>query len=492
MNTMRKLIIPLVLFALVLGSCEDELTSLNENPKQPSEVPGETLFSNAQVSLGNYLTSSDINSNIFKLISQYWASTTYATESQYELTTRSIPSNLWEELYTDVLKDLDEADRLIEENQFIDEQVKQNQKAAIEVLQVLTFYELVNIFGDIPYSDALVAENTQPTYDAQTAIYSDLLTRLNTAIGNFNPSAGSFGSADVFYNGDVESWVRFANSLKMRIGITLAEADGELATAGQTAVEEASPNAFTSNADNAVIPFQSAPPWTNPIWEDLVQSGRNDYVPANTIVDMMNAVDDPRRPILFTQLEGEYVGGVYGTTNEYENFSHFCCENEFIKSPDFEGMILEYAEVEFIRAEAIERGWNVSGTAAGHYENAIRADMSYWGVEEQAIDAYLLQTDVAYATAPGDFEEKIGTQKWMAFYLQGIQGWTEWRRLDYPILNVPPEPQGLTYQDIPSRFTYPVDEQNLNQDNYEAAAQAIGGDELTTQLFWDADPPTAN
>lgn len=493
MNFMRKLIIPLVLFALVLGSCEDDLTGLNENPKQPAEVPGETLFSNAQVSLGTYLSSSNINSNIFKLISQYWASTTYATESQYELTTRAIPDNLWEELYTDVLKDLDEADRLISENEFIEEEVKQNQRATIEVLQVLAFYELVNIFGDIPYSDALVAENTQPTYDDQAAIYSDLLNRLNTAIGNFTTSAASFGSADVFYNGDVESWIRFANSLKMRLGITLADVNE---SAAQTAIEEASPNAFTSNDDNAIIPFQSAPPHTNPLWEDLVQSGRNDYVPANTLVDMMNSLDDPRRPFLFTQLEGEYVGGVYGTTNEYEDFSHFCCDGELIKSPTFEGMILEYAEVEFIRAEANLRGW-LDGTDAQaqiHYENAVSADMEFWGVEEQAIDDYLdsVTGPAAFPTAGTDPEqmEALATQKWLGLYLQGIQGWTEWRRLDYPELNVPPEPEGLTYGDIPSRFIYPVDEQNLNQSNYEEAAQAIGGDELTTQLFWDAAPPT--
>ena len=490
MNTMRKLIIPLVLFALVLGSCEDELTSLNNNPKDPSNVPGETLFSNAQVSLGTYLNSPDINSNIFKLISQYWASTTYATESQYELTTRAIPSNLWEELYTDVLKDLDEAERLIQENQFIEESVKQNQLATIEVLKVMTYYELMTIFGDIPYSEALDPENTQPAYEDDQAVFQDLMSRLNTAIGNFNPAAESFGSSDVFYNGDVAQWVKFANSLKMRMGITIADVNP---TAAQTAIEEASPNAFDGNADNAIIPFQSAPPHTNPLWEALVQSGRNDYVPANTLVDTMNAMDDPRRPIHFTQIEGEYVGGIYGTTNEYEDFSHF---GSVIKQPAFEGMILEYAEVEFIRAEANLRGW-LTGTPAQaqiHYENAVRADMDYWGVSSSEADDYLAQVGGPAAfPITGTMEEQmnaVATQKWLGLYLQGLQGWTEWRRLDYPVLNVPPEPQGLTYQDIPSRFTYPVDEQNLNQSNYDAASQAIGGDLLTTQLFWDENPPS--
>ena len=120
--------------------------------------------------------------------------------------------------------------------------------------------------------------------------------------------------------------------------------------------------------------------------------------------------------------------------------------------------------------------------------------MDYWGVSSSEADDYLAQVGGPAAfPITGTMEEQmnaIATQKWLGLYLQGLQAWTEWRRLDYPIFNVPPEPQGLTYGDIPSRFTYPVDEQNLNQSNYEAAAQAIGGDELTTQLFWDVNPPS--
>lgn len=479
MNTMKKLILPIIVFALVIGSCTDNLTSLNDNPKGASDVPGETLFSNAQVSLGTYLNSTNVNINIFKLMSQYWASTTYTTESQYELTTRSIPSNLWSELYRDVLKDLDAAATKINNNELLADGVKQNQLAKIEVLKVLTYYELVTIFGNIPYSEALDPENPQPKFDDQETIYNDLMSRLNAAISNFNTSAAGFGNADIFYNGDVANWVKLANSIKMRLGITIADVNS---SAAQTAIEEASPNAFTSNDDNAIIPFQSAPPHTNPLWEALVQSGRNDYVPANTIVDKMNTLDDPRRPIHFTQYEGEYKGGVYGQNNDYSLFSHF---GEIIKQPDFEGMIMEYAEVEFIRAEAAARGWNVSGTATNHYNNAIRADMEYWGVSDQDITDYLGQPNVVYDPT-GDYKEQIGLQKYFGLYLQGLQGWTEYRRLDAPTLNGIAT-VGITEEDIPTRFTYPVDEQNLNETNYNEASSAIGGDELTTKLFWDVN-----
>jgi hypothetical protein len=86
-----------------------------------------------------------------------------------------------------------------------------------------------------------------------------------------------------------------------------------------------------------------------------------------------------------------------------------------------------------------------------------------------------------FATAPGTWKQKIGTQAWIALYLRGFDAWTSWRRLDYPALVKPPS----AITDIPVRYTYPSNEQNLNQQNYDAASQAIGGDEVTTKLFWD-------
>lgn len=475
----RLLSLTTLVLVLVLGSCSD-LTDLNEDPKNPAEVPAETLFSNAQMSLGTYLNSSDINENIFKFMGQYWAATTYATESQYELTTRAIPSNLWSELYRDVLNDLNEARILIDADELLADDIKQNQLAAITVMEALTYSTLVDIFGDLPYEEALDIDNTQPTFDDAATIYADLLNRLNTAIGNFNTSADVFTGADIYYSGDTASWIRFANSLKMRLGITLADVNPSVA---QAAIEEASPNAFTSNDHNAEIPFETSPPHTSPLWEDLVQSGRDDYVPANTLIDTMNALDDPRRAVQFTQVEGEYVGGIYGSTNAFENFSHF---SDLTQSPDFPGMILGYDEVEFIRAEAAARGWSVSSTEEEHYENGIRADMEWWGVPTADIDTYVAQANVIYDPA-GDFRAQIALQKWLGLYLQGIRGWTVWRRLDNPTFNVPPTLSSV--DDIPLRFTYPVDEQNLNQSNWQAAADAIGGDELSTPLFWDMTQP---
>jgi hypothetical protein len=483
------------------------LTSLNEDPKGATEVPADPLFSNALVSLGTLNTSVNYNINMFKFMSQYWAATTYADESQYNLTGRSIPSNYWSEIYRDVLNDLKESSTLVAEDELIPDAQKTVMQAQIEVMQVMAYHQLVTVFGDIPYSEALDVDNASPAYDDDAAIYSDLMTRLNTAISDLNSGGSGFtASADAFYNGDVDAWAMFANSLKMRMAIQLSDVDPG---AAETAISEASPNAFQSNADQLALQFQSSQPHTNPVWEDVISTGRNDFVAANTLIDMMNNNDDPRRFIHFTQVEGDFVGGPYGASNDYVDYSHI--QGPLIQ-PSFEGILLGYDEVEFIRAEANARGWltGTSAQAAIHYNNAIEADMQYWSEAAQATGGIAweqepdpadkviddteiadYQANVAYpvaGTGP-DQLKAIAEEKWVGMYMQGLQAWTDWRRLDHPTWNFADNPGADTEDDIPVRFIYPVDEQNLNQSNWEAASSALGGDgdETSTLLFWDAD-----
>jgi len=123
------------------------------------------------------------------------------------------------------------------------------------------------------------------------------------------------------------------------------------------------------------------------------------------------------------------------------------------------------------------------GDAAAHYNEAITASFDYYEVADVA--TYLAQPSVAYATATGTWKEKIGTQKWISLYNQGFLAWTEFRRLDYPALVAPDTADDAAEGFVPRRFTYPIGEQTLNGDNYTTAAAAVGGDKLSTKLFWD-------
>lgn len=473
---MKKILI-IFISVFTLVSCEKDITSLNTDTKHPTVVAPEPLFANAQRNLSDILATPNVNSGIFRLLAQQWTETTYFDESRYDLATRNIPQNFYAAIYRDVLRDFSEAKNLIPKDINSSADVKANQLAITDIMQVYAYSLLVNTFGNVPYSQALDFTNSFPKFDDAKTIELDLLKRLDADIAALKTSAGSFGSSDIIYNGNVASWKKFANTLKLKLGMILADSDPAIAKA---AVESAAPNVFTSKSDNAAFEYFDATPNTNPVWVNLVQSGRKDFVGANTLVDKMNSLADPRRQFYFTTVAGgAYSGGIYGTSNNYAAYSK---PGDAIISPSVENLFLDYSETEFLLAEAAERGFSVGGTASTHYNNAVTASILYWGGTALDATTYLAMPSVNYATATGTYKQRIGEQKWIALYNRGFDAWTEWRRLDFPVLNVPP---GLSYADIPLRFTYPVNEQNLNKANYNAAASAIGGDLVKTKLFWD-------
>ena len=473
---MKKSLHIVLAVILTITACTKDLSKLNIDPKNPSTAPSYALFTNAQRAFANTVTSGNINLNIFRLIVQHWQTTQYPEESNYDIGNRTINDNVWDALYRDVLRDLQEAKNLIP-NDVRDPAVQQNQLAIVEIMQVYTYFYLVTTFGDIPYTEALDINKPFPVYDNAAVIYSDLLTRLDAAKSKLNPGAASFGGSDIVYNGNVANWLRLANSLKLKMGMTIADTDP--AKAKITIESAVAAGVLTSNANNAEVSYLGAPPNTNPIWVDLVQSGRDDFVAASTLIIAMNKLNDPRRGNYFTtDPTGIYSGADPGTLAAYAQYSHV---NPTITEPDFPGLLLDYSEVEFLLAEAVERGFNVGGSAQSHFNNAVTASITYWGGTPAEAAAYLAQPSVNYVTASASYKEKIGTQKWIALYNRGFDAWIEWRRLDYPRL----EPAADAVSAIPVRYPYPVNEQNVNRKNYEAASKAIGGDEVDTKLWWD-------
>jgi len=414
------------------------------------------------------------------MLAQHWTETTYTDESNYDLATRDIPTQWWNGFYRDVLKSYANSKQLIATD--VDDAGQQsNETAIVDLMEVYSYYYLVTNFGNVPYSEAMDFDITQPKYDDAATIYADLLARVNTDLAALNEANGSFGSADIVYSGDVAAWIKFANSLKLKMGILIADSDP---AAAQAAVESAAPGVFTSNDDNAVFKYLSAPPNTNPAYTDQIQSGRGDFVVTDLFVNQLVALNDPRIPAYFLQdPNGTYTGGEYGNSN---NFAALSKPTGYdggpgVFQPNFPAVILSYAEVEFYLAEAAARGYNVGGTPESHYNAAITASIEEWGGSAADAVAYLAQPAVAFATAAGGWQQKIGMQEWFAFYNRGYEAWTSWRRLDVPTLVAPPD----AISDVPVRLVYSTIEQNLNKTNFDAAATAIGGDVVTTKLWFD-------
>lgn len=483
-----KKILYIALFTLFFVGCDDRLEDLNTDKRNPAEVDPTSLFTQALRETFDMMVSINVNDNPFNLYAQFWAQTTYPEESQYDLTGRSIPANFWTNGYRDALIDYKESRRLIQEqlatgSTGLSDAVLNNRIAAINIMSAYVYAVMVDTFGDIPYSEALDPDNLNPKYDDARSIYGSVIDSLDMAIANIDTGEEGFPIAqDPLYEGDMENWVLFANSLKLRLGMRLADVDKP---ASVTIVNEAlAAGVFMSNEDNASMTYYGSSPNTNPIYEDLVLSGRADFVAANTVIDVMNALDDPRRTVYFRENlgDGDFEGGIYGTANNYSAFTQV---GDILHTPDFPGTIFNYAEVEFLQAEAIERGgYMVEGTAEQHYNAGIEASFNQWGLSDAMYASYIAQPDVSYNTASGDWKQKVGIQLWLALYNQGFEAWSTWRRLDFEAFNAPP---GLTFDDIPLRFTYPLEEAQLNGPNYLSAGEKIGGDVVSTQVFWDVN-----
>lgn len=478
---MKKYIIILAGFS-ILGaiSCTKDITRFNRDTKTLSEVPAESLFSNGLRNLADVLTSANVNINVFRYTVQHWASTTYQDEPNYDFFTRNIPQTWWLTMYRNVLADLKESKRLINETEpggAITEGMIKNQIAIIELLEIYTYSNLVNTFGDVPYTESNDIENLSPKYDDAKTIYDDLLVRVDKAITDLDAASQGFSEAgDLLYHGDIAQWEKFANSLKIRLAMTIADVDVAKARA---AFESADAGAFTSAADDAVFEYMPTTPNTNPIWVDLVQSGRADMVAGAPLLDQLTDLDDPRRDDFFEpNNDGDWEGGIIGSNNTYAETAR---PSDKVEAPDAPTVLLDYVEIEFYRAEAAERGFTVTGTAQEHYNNAVTASIVQWGGAPAEATEYLSQSAVNYATAAGDWKQKIGFQKWIALYNRPATGWLEVRRLDFPVLAPPSNPDS----GFPNRFAYPANEQTLNPESYTAAAAAIGGDVVETKIFWD-------
>lgn len=485
-----KKIFALFLLVSTLSACKKDIASLNTDPKNPAIVPSFSFFTYGQRLITNTVTSSNVNLNIFRLVAQQWQETTYTDESNYDITTRPIPDNLWNAIYRDALQNIERSKQLIPTD-VADAGVQKNQIAIADIMEVYCYYYIFTTFGNAPYTDALDISKPFPKFDDAKTAYYDMLTRLDKDIAALNTASASFGTADVIYGGDVAKWKKFAASFKLKMGITIADLDA--AKAKEVVQSAITAGVFTSNDDNALFKYVASPPNTNPIWVDLVQSARQDFVANSTIMGFLNPqtpLADPRLPYYFTvnSLDSnKYAGADPGASAAFSAFSKpsgpllISSSIGKITNADFPGLLLDYAETEFNLAEAAVRGY-IADAPKTHYEKAITASVTFWGAQPTEADAYLALPNVAYTTATGGTPlHRIALQKYLALYNRGWDAWTEVRRLDYPVLTAPETAQTA----FPVRFTYPVNEQNVNGVNYNKAATAIGGDKVTTKLFFD-------
>lgn len=306
----NKLIIG-ALAAISLTSCQRDLLSLNDDPKHPTVLPSETHLAMGQQQFFYYTHTGSVNFNNYRFFTQQWAETTYTDETNYDLVTRNQPRNHWNRMYVYALNNYETAKKNLPSEAANSAAERTNRMATLEISQIAVWENLVNTYGNVPYFDALKADtgNFAPKYDDAKAIYTDLLARINAVVATINTGTAGYGSGDLVYHGDMTKWKHAANSIKLRLALNLADTD---AAASKAAAESAVASGVISSDDESYALHFAGGTFNNPIYDDLQASGRNDFVPTQLLVNMMNAKNDPRRHEYFT--ENLAQGTVVSTT----------------------------------------------------------------------------------------------------------------------------------------------------------------------------------
>lgn len=458
--------------ALAITSCTSDLSDLNVNGKAPESVPSGALFANAVMGYYDFDAVQNVNLNNLRLWSQHWTQTTYVDESNFQLNERDVNGSTFVRMYVTVIRDCEEA-RTAVMNGPESAAAKAASVAAIEVMEVMAYQYLVDLFGDVPYSEAL-SETNVPKYDAGSTIYADLLARLDAATADLSGS-NTFGSSDIIYGGDAAAWKKAANSLMLRMAVRMIGYDAAAAKSwGEKAIAG---GVFTSSADDMRLYYSSAPPHTHPMWETLVQSGRTDYVASATLGDVLNGLADPRRAGFFKNLGGSdsVTGAPHGFQVNYYDYSQ---PGTALEDPTWSHAAISYVEVEFLMAHAAVAGWAGASDAATHYENGIRASIEEWGGSSADADAYMMHPLVAFSSTTA--ATQIGVQKWIAMYSNAFEAYAAVRMYDLPM-----QTAALAGTVTPTRYSYPLDEYSLNTTNVQAAAANYGGDDTFAKVFWD-------
>lgn len=496
----------LALAALAAGACDDGLTDLNENPNSPADVAAPLLFSAGTQGVVARALGSTFFWDYSNSWAQHWAKIQYTNEDRYQLRSAANDAH-WTGFYAGTITGgggLNDIHRVVMKADSLD---KPGWMAQGLTMQSWTMGIITDTWGDVPYTDAFrgiqaLAGNaavTQPKYDPQETIYRGLLTDLrqaNAALAGGTPDM--ITTEDLIYGGDRHRWQRFANSLRLRFSMRLADVDAKTSiNAAQEFRDALAAGVFQSNADNATLRYTSVKPSNNQV-NEIFQT-RTDHTISKTTVDTLKALQDPRLPV-FANLPAVHAGkdpnnlslyvgqqnGVF--PSEVAPFGEISMLGDYFLRPDAPAVLMSYAEVLFLRAEAAARGWT-SENAAELYRAGIRASMEIYGIDRDRINAYLAQPRVQFPTS-GSMEAKIAQiqlQKWIALFDNGAEAWAEVRRTGYPRLC--PGPRAGNSRVVPTRFVYPNVEYAVNGENVKAAiANFVAADDMQSLVWWDPAP----
>jgi hypothetical protein len=446
-------------FALILffTSCDKWIdTDLNIDPDAPADVPMNLMLPAIEQSLGYNMVGNDLVRTTNIWMQQFdGVSRQSFTEARYQLLPADV-NNVWNSFYTEILMN---SLVLIEKAENTEGKESPHNAGVGRVIIAATMGISTDLFGDMPFSDAFKGnENVlTPTFDTQEQIYATINEYLDAAIANFGSTENNVAvGGDVIYSGNVAKWKKAAYSIKARHALQLSGVNGN---AAYTEALAAVANGFSSNADNFIVPWEANN--HNPIFQFMEQ--RTDIRMGATLIDMLKTASDPRLPFYCAKDgDGEYTGSVIGSENE--NASK---PGNFVAGADAPSVIMSYAELKFIEAEANFK-LNQKDKAQAAFEAAVAASVLQvtGSANTEWLDANINGVTVSM--------ELIMAQKYIATFGTN-QAYADYRRTGLPVIVVP---TGAVLPAMPTRFPYAQDEITYNTANVPSVT-------ISDKLWWD-------
>jgi hypothetical protein len=487
LKKMKKAIYLLIIMvAVVLAGCSklEDFGTTNDNPNATTNPITAALLTNTLSNLGGTWAGQG-------LYCQFFSETQYPDFPCYALNQASPMGNYSGALYdlqNIIITNTDDATKAAAELYGAND----NQIAIARILKAYIFWTITDRWGDVPYTDALLGES-DVTFDTQETIYKGLIQELTEAVAQFTTGATIQG--DIAYNGNIAKWKKLANSMRMLMALRLSNrypgASDYAATEFKAALNDAA-GSISDNADNFTLNYPGGSGWRNPFYN--MYDGRKDYGESATmssfLVDSIGG--DGRQGVFSADVSGNptTAGVPYGWTRDrITDWTNTNTNWAYIFAPAYRDQtsplyIVKASSVLLARAEAADRGWTSENTQQ-LYEAGITASFEQWGLA--APDATYFTKSVVALGPAGTNLPQIAKQQWIAYFPDGMQGWSNWRRTGWPELSPAPDATN-TPPVIPRRYMYGTDDYSLNKAAVEEAVARLAGgkDVMDAKVWWDA------
>lgn len=509
--------------ALGVSGCTEKYLDINSNPYEPGDLnPDDYALGSAMNNLAGTVVSADVNTAQFTDCLLGGPCGGYFADSgawAFSISNFNA-TNDW----TRVFMMSDQIIPVLYSNLNQVQIVSQNTDnpvpyAIAMIIKVAAMSRVTDTYGPIPYTQIGVDGRVTVPYDSQETVYNAFFDELDEAIATLseNSSSALVPTADYVYSGNVQQWIKFANSLKLRLAMRISYANPAKAQEMAESAVNQEFGVIESNEDNAAWHYFGS--ITNPLFTAINYNG-DESRPSAEIVCYMNGYNDNRRASYFVNEDGAFDSDVYvglrrSIDRTDEARAYFPSYSAINISANDAIQWMNAAEVAFLRAEGVAVfGFNLGGTAKDFYEQGIRLSFAQWGASGE--DDYIeddrsvpqTYTDPAglnsYASTISDItikwdesasteekQERIITQKWIANWMLGSEAWADYRRTGYPRLIPAPAAGNKSGGVVDSnrgarRMPYPSEENANNYENVQYARDHYlnGPDNMATDVWW--------